>query len=81
MTVNLMQQAPRLDVPVYFMIGRHDYETPFELAERYYQILQAPAKSWTWFQHSAHSPNIEEADRFNDLLIHKVKQETYNRQE
>jgi pimeloyl-ACP methyl ester carboxylesterase len=78
MTVNLMVQAPRLEIPVYFMIGRHDYETPFELAERYFETLQAPSKSWVWFEQSAHSPNIEEAEKFNDLLIHRVKQETFN---
>lgn len=32
--LDLFEQVPELAVPVYFVIGRHDYNTPSELVER-----------------------------------------------
>ncbi len=74
--VDFIEQAPRLDVPVYFLTGRHDYNTPFELVERYYEILEAPHKEIVWFEHSAHMPNLEEPERFQDVLIDQILPET-----
>ncbi len=70
--IDFVHQAPRLEVPVYFFTGRHDYNTPFELVEDYYEILEAPHKEIVWFENSAHMANLEEPDRFQDLLIQKL---------
>lgn len=72
MTVNLMEQAPSLKVPVYFALGKHDYEAPFMLAEQYFKILEAPCKELIWFENSAHLPYVEENEKFNDLLINHI---------
>jgi pimeloyl-ACP methyl ester carboxylesterase len=72
MTVNLEEQAPLLKVPIYFALGKHDYEVPFMLAEHYFNLLEAPNKELIWFEKSAHLPNIEEPEKFNDLLINHV---------
>jgi hypothetical protein len=47
-------------LPVFFFAGRHDYETPGDLAEQYFEILEAPAKGFTWFVNSAHNPQYDE---------------------
>ncbi len=76
MTVNFLEQAPRLRVPVYFFEGRYDYNTPWELVREYYDQLDDPAgKQLIWFEHSAHSPNLEEPDRFAAEML-KVLMET-----
>ena len=77
--VDFIQQAPVLEVPVYFMLGRHDYVTVSSLAEEYYKMLSAPRKELIWFEKSGHWPNMEETKKFNDLLINKVIQETYTK--
>jgi pimeloyl-ACP methyl ester carboxylesterase len=74
MEYDLRKQVPRLEIPVYFLVGRHDYNTPFKLAEEYFHSLTAPEKELIWFDHSAHSPIYEEAEKFNDILIQKVRQ-------
>lgn len=74
--LDLMREIPRLDVPVYFFTGRHDYNTPFELVERYFEILEAPHKEIVWFENSAHMPNIEEPDLFQDTIIRNVLPDT-----
>ena len=55
---------PPVAVPVYFFTGRHDYTTPFELVELYYEELQAPLKRIVWFEDSAPFTFFEEPERF-----------------
>lgn len=75
MQINLDEQVPRLEVPVYFLIGRHDYNTPFELAEKYFNQLQAPWKELIWFENSAHSPMYEEPEKFCEVMSQKIRPE------
>ena len=77
MTINLMKQAPNLKVPVYFLLGKYDYEVPNSLAEQYFKDLEAPSKTLIWFENSAHFPNIEEKDKFNEVLINQILPATY----
>ena len=70
--VDLREQAPRLDVPVYFLEGRHDVNAPPALAEDYLQKLEAPHKELIWFEHSGHSPWVDEADKVVDVMVNKV---------
>jgi pimeloyl-ACP methyl ester carboxylesterase len=72
LAVNLPQQAPALQVPVFLALGRHDHEIDCELAEAYFNVLQAPRKELTWFEESAHMPHLEETDKFNELLVEQV---------
>lgn len=61
-----------LDVPVVFLLGRHDHTTPSEIAERWLDRLDAPSKQLVWFDHSAHLAMIEEPGRFFAALLTEV---------
>lgn len=81
-SINLFELAPTIEVPVYFFIGRHDYNTPSEIAVKYYESLEAPkGKQLIWFENSAHMIPIDEPDKFCDILINKVLKETYTSEE
>jgi pimeloyl-ACP methyl ester carboxylesterase len=69
MTVDLRARVPRLEVPVAFFTGRHDFNTPRTLAEEYLNMLEAPRKEMIWFEDSAHSPCYEEPERFASELV------------
>ena len=71
--VDLFKMAPKIGVPVFFMVGRHDREVPSEIAARYFAVLKAPAKELIWFENSAHMINAEERDLFNKILVEKVR--------
>ena len=76
-TIDLRKDYPRLVVPVYFFLGRHDVNAPTVLAEEYAQILEAPAGGIVWFEHSGHSPWINERDKFvQEVLSCFLKEET-----
>lgn len=62
-------EIPKLDVPVFFFLGRHDYNTPSELAAAYLHRLSAPLKGLVWFDRSAHFPFFEEPERFHQELV------------
>lgn len=78
LAVNFFQTAPRLEVPVYFFEGRHDFRTPGVLVEEYYQKLDAPkGKRLIWFENSAHGPRWEEPEKFAEMMVEQVLAETY----
>ena len=64
----------RLEIPVFFFEGRHDHVLACapELVVEYCKKLHAPLKKIVWFKNSAHHPNLEEPERFQDILIKEV---------
>jgi pimeloyl-ACP methyl ester carboxylesterase len=78
---DLLKQAPRLDVPVFFFLGRHDHTATASaaMAERYFTILDAPrGKQLVWFEHSGHWPQLEEPERFQTELIRAADEATHD---
>jgi pimeloyl-ACP methyl ester carboxylesterase len=70
--LNLEIAAPKLKMPVFFFIGRHDHQVAAETSAAYFAKLIAPAKELVWFEESAHMPPFEEADKFNAKLVELV---------
>jgi pimeloyl-ACP methyl ester carboxylesterase len=67
-----ISQIPRLDVPVYFFVGRHDWNTPFPLVEEWAARLVAPHVEIVWFDEAGHVPPIETPEEFQRALIEKL---------
>lgn len=66
---------PRLDVPVFFLLGRHDRQVSATLAADYFERLEAPHKELVWFERSAHAPPFEEPGRFNAVIVRIAREE------
>jgi pimeloyl-ACP methyl ester carboxylesterase len=69
---DLFIEVPEVKIPVYFCLGRHDYEVPSVLSAKYFEALTAPRKQLVWFERSSHMPNTEERDLFNEFMIKTV---------
>ena len=67
--IDLRDGYTKLEVPVYFFIGRHDVNAPTSLVEDYFNLLDAPEKELVWFEHSGHSPWINESGLFVSELL------------
>ena len=67
--IDLRADYTKLDVPVYFFLGRHDVNAPVGLVEEYERVLNAPDKGIIWFEHSGHSPWINERDKFIEEVM------------
>jgi len=68
-SLNLFTEAPKIDVPVYFLVGRHDIVVSHILAEKYFNHINAPqGKDIIWFENSAHRPYSEEPEKFLSIM-------------
>jgi pimeloyl-ACP methyl ester carboxylesterase len=74
--VDFRTQATKLEVPVYFLLGRHDVNAPPVLAEEYYELLDAPHKELIWFERSGHNPWVNESANFIDVVVNNVLADT-----
>ena len=64
-----VRSVTRMDCPVFIFAGRHDYETPSQLAVDWLDALHAPRKGLVQFENSAHMMELEEPGK---LLVHLV---------
>jgi proline iminopeptidase len=64
--LDFFKEIPSVEVPVYFISGAYDYNTPWELVKEYAERLDAPHKEFILFEKSGHSPVFEEPKKFND---------------
>jgi pimeloyl-ACP methyl ester carboxylesterase len=62
--VDPARSVSRVDIPVYFFLGRHDYACPSLAAQSYFASLKSPGKRIVWFENSGHWPFIEETRKF-----------------
>jgi pimeloyl-ACP methyl ester carboxylesterase len=62
------RSIPELKIPVYFLLGKHDYNVPYVLSEDYLKKLKAPAKKLVLFDNSAHLVPFEEPKKFVEVM-------------
>jgi pimeloyl-ACP methyl ester carboxylesterase len=65
---NLALKLPEQQIPVYIFQGIHDHQTDFWIAKDYFDSLHAPLKRFYAFEHSAHSPHVEEYAAFEKII-------------
>jgi pimeloyl-ACP methyl ester carboxylesterase len=74
--VDFLEQIPRLEVPVYFFTGRHDWNTPYPLVEEWAAVLEAPHVEIVWFEASGHVAPLEAPAEFQRRILEKVLPQT-----
>jgi len=71
---DLFSDVSSLEIPVWFIVGEDDYNTPAELIEEYYRFVEAPeGKALMLMEETAHTPFMGDPERFNRELI-RIKQ-------
>jgi pimeloyl-ACP methyl ester carboxylesterase len=70
--LNLLDSAPEIKCPVYFFVGRKDFQTNSNITENYYKKLKAPKKELFWFERSAHSLPTTEPEKLQRSIIEHV---------
>ncbi len=70
--VNFMHEVTELKVPVFLFMGRHDYNTVYDLAKEWFDRLQAPYKKFITFEKSGHTPQWEESEKWNRCFEKEV---------
>jgi pimeloyl-ACP methyl ester carboxylesterase len=72
-SLNLLELAPSLEVPVFLLLGREDHWVPAEISRAYFEALAAPSKELLWFERSGHEPFADEPDKFNIAMAELVR--------
>jgi pimeloyl-ACP methyl ester carboxylesterase len=62
----------KFDVPFFILDGRLDMNTPAELVEDWYNMIEAPEKDLVWFENSGHNPMNDEPEAFKRVLREKL---------
>jgi pimeloyl-ACP methyl ester carboxylesterase len=75
--VDFLNKVKKVEIPVCFLAGRHDYTTPFELVEKYCETIEAPSKELVFFENSAHNPMFEEPQEFFKAMS-RIKEQAMN---
>ena len=78
---NILKDILKLKVPAYFFEGKHDRIAACapELVVEYNNKLKAAKHEIVWFDESAHHPNIDEPNKFQNMLIDKILKENYKK--
>lgn len=64
-----LEGITEIEIPVYLLQGKHDWNIPSTLAEEWLQRLKSPKKKLYWFDKSGHGPLEEEPKKFNKVMI------------
>jgi pimeloyl-ACP methyl ester carboxylesterase len=59
--------------PLFIFQGKHDYETSYAVAKRWYDRLEAPSKRFVAFANSAHMAMLEQPGQYLDNLVRFVR--------
>ena len=65
---NLLETSKIFRVPIYIIHGKYDYHTSYTVACEYFDIIKAPKKAFYTFENSAHFPNMEEGEKFVEIV-------------
>lgn len=76
LNTDLSAQITRLEIPVYFLIGRYDLTASPSLAQALFERIEAPVKGLYLFADSAHGPLFEEPERGRKILREDVLRRT-----
>ncbi|MCD7898749.1 MAG: alpha/beta hydrolase [Bacteroides sp.] len=64
----LSDSSTSFRIPVYVVHGLYDYQVSYTLARKWLESIDAPDKRLYTFEYSAHSPNMEEPEKFVETV-------------
>ena len=68
-SADLFREVPRLEVPAWFLMGRHDTLVSSTVLARYFRELRAPrGKHLVWFEKADHVLHLEEPAKYRDVM-------------
>lgn len=71
--LDFVEQAPELEVPVFFFVGRHDVNAIPSLVEEYHDVLDAPDEELIWLEGGHGLGSAENTDVFVDVMLEQVR--------
>lgn len=73
MDANLSRDFRHFDVPIVFILGRHDNQVVSKVSAEYFETIEAPHKALFWLERSGHFLPFEEPAAFNRIMVDIVR--------
>ncbi|MET0856849.1 MAG: alpha/beta hydrolase [Telluria sp.] len=69
MGIDLPKTLKKVDVPIYFFVGKRDIQTSTGITQAYFKQVKAQKKELFLFEKSGHQIHQDEPERFQNLVI------------
>ncbi|MCL2425803.1 MAG: alpha/beta hydrolase [Oscillospiraceae bacterium] len=63
----------KYDVPMYYILGRDDWQVPSIVAADYFETIEAPVKRLWWIEDAGHFPSFDKPDEFNSAVYEALQ--------
>lgn len=60
------------EIPVIYILGENDYQTPTSLVESFFEEMQSPIKKLFILPNTGHQPMMDNPRMFSEILISEV---------
>jgi len=61
-------------VPIYYLLGKKDFQTPYTIAEKYFETIEAPAKKVFYIVGAGHMGPVEKPAEYRDIIAEIIKE-------
>ncbi|MBD3919726.1 alpha/beta hydrolase [Paenibacillus sp. PR3] len=65
---NLRDEQADYDMPIYYVLGDNDWQTPYVIAQQYFEEIKAPHKQLFMIPRAGHMTMMDQPDLFFDAL-------------
>ncbi|QPI53542.1 alpha/beta hydrolase [Massilia antarctica] len=72
MRIDLPKTLKKVDLPIYFFVGKNDIQTSTRITKKYFEDLKAPKKSLFLFENSGHQIHQDEPEKFQNAIINAL---------
>ena len=73
MSFDLRQKGVAYQVPVYYVLGENDQQTPVELGKKYFDEIKAPVKKMYLIKNAGHCPMLDNTVDYRNAICEIVK--------
>lgn len=73
MSFDLRKSGSCYQVPIYYVLGEKDSQTPVEISKRYFEDVQAPDKKLYLIPDAGHAPMIDNVKAYREALSEIVR--------
>ena len=66
---NLRLESEEYKIPIYYILGENDWQTPYIISEEYFKIINAPRKKLYLIPDAGHMTMVDQPKLFFDTLV------------
>ncbi|WP_434305018.1 alpha/beta fold hydrolase [Clostridium botulinum] len=66
---DIRSESAKYKVPIYYILGENDWQTPYVIAEEYFKEINAPHKKLYLISRAGHMTMIDQPNLFFDALV------------